>query len=94
MDLCRYGFVPHYEVWVHNSKSITEAIEEEDEDYNMGVDRMDEMHEAIRLEFNQDIKNPPTSKVEVFFELLKALEEPLHEHIEVALLAFDSTHGH
>jgi hypothetical protein len=27
-------------------------------------------------------------KVEVFFKLLKALEEPFHEHTEVTLLAF------
>jgi hypothetical protein len=56
-----------------------------EEDYSTGVDRMDEMPEAVQPEFTED---PPTDEVEAFFELLKALEEPLHEHIEVALLAF------
>jgi hypothetical protein len=46
---------------------------------------MDEMLEAIQVEV---IDDPPTIKVEVFFKLLKTSEEPLHEHTEVALLAF------
>ena len=32
LDLCRNGFVPHYEVWVHHDESVTQAIEEEEED--------------------------------------------------------------
>jgi hypothetical protein len=39
----------------------------------------------IQLEFTED---PPVAKVEAFFKLLKAPEEPLHEHIEVTLLDF------
>jgi hypothetical protein len=49
------------------------------------VDRMDEMLESIQAEVAED---PPTVKVEAFFKLLEASEEPLHEHIEVTLLAF------
>jgi hypothetical protein len=33
-------------------------------------------------------KDPPIVEVEVFFKLLKALEEPLHQHTKVTLLAF------
>jgi hypothetical protein len=46
---------------------------------------MDEMLKAIQPEFTED---PPTVKIEVFFKLLKASEELLHEHTEVALLTF------
>jgi hypothetical protein len=43
---------------------------------------MDEMLEAIQAEVTED---PPTTEVEVFFELLKVLEESLHEHTKVML---------
>jgi hypothetical protein len=43
------------------------------------------MLEAIQAEFTED---PPTTEIEPFFKILKALEEPLHEHTEVTLLAF------
>jgi hypothetical protein len=46
---------------------------------------MDEMLEAIQAEVTED---PPTVEVEAFFKLLKASEEPLHEHTEVTLLVF------
>jgi hypothetical protein len=34
------------------------------------------------------IKDAPIADVEAFFKLLKNLEESLHEHIEVTVLAF------
>jgi hypothetical protein len=46
---------------------------------------MDEMLEAIQLEFTED---PLTMNVELFFKLLKYSEESLHEHTEVILLVF------
>jgi hypothetical protein len=49
-----------------------ESIEEEEEYYSTWVDRMDMMLETLQA----------------FFKLLKALEELLHEHIEVTLLTF------
>jgi Transposase-associated domain len=86
IHLCKFGFVPYYEVWVHHGESATAPLAEEED--SMGVDRMDEMVEAIRPEFNLDTEEPPTAEVEAFFKLLKASEEPLHEHTEVTLLAF------
>jgi len=88
LDLCRHGFVPDYEVWVHHGESFTESIDEEGEDYSIGHDRMDEMLEAMQSEFNLDTEDPPTPKVEAFFKLLKASKEPLREHTEVTILAF------
>jgi hypothetical protein len=49
------------------------------------IDRMNKMLEAIQVEVTED---PPTTEVEAFFKLLKALEEPLHKHIELTLIAF------
>jgi hypothetical protein len=60
-------------------------IAEDEHHYNAGLDRIDEMLEAIQAE---DIEDPPTTGVEALFKLLKVLEELLHEHIEVTHLAF------
>jgi hypothetical protein len=49
------------------------------------IDRMDEIFEPIQAEVTED---PPTIEVEAFFKLLKASEDPLHEHTEVTLLDF------
>jgi hypothetical protein len=54
----------------------------------MGANRMNEMLEAIRPEFDLDTEDPPTSEVKEFFRLLKASEEPLHKHTKVTVLAF------
>jgi hypothetical protein len=53
------------------------VIAEDEHDYDAWVDRMDEMLEAMQEEVTED---PLIVEVEVFFKLLKALEEPLHEH--------------
>jgi hypothetical protein len=49
---------------------------------------MDGMLEAMRPEFDLDTKDPPTPEVDEFFRLLKASEEPLHEHTKVIVLTF------
>jgi hypothetical protein len=46
---------------------------------------MDKMLESIQAEVTED---PPTAEVKAFFKLLKASEDPLHEHTEVTLLDF------
>jgi hypothetical protein len=46
---------------------------------------MHEMLEAMQVEA---IEDPPTTEAEAFFKLLKASEEPLHEHTKVTLLTF------
>jgi hypothetical protein len=74
--------VPGYEVSKFHSKSGTRVIAEDEQDYDVGVDRMDEILEAIQAEVTE---GPPTSKVETFFKLIEALEEPLHEYTEVTL---------
>jgi hypothetical protein len=56
-----------------------------EDDYSIRVDMMDEMLEVIQLEFTED---PLIVNVELFFKLLKSLEESLHEHTKVIILAF------
>jgi hypothetical protein len=86
IHLCKNGFVLGYEVWTFHGDSGTRVVAEDKHDCDMGgVDWMDEMLEAIQVEVTKD---PPTAEVEAFFKLLKASEEPLHEHTDVTLLAF------
>jgi hypothetical protein len=66
VDLCKYGFMPCYEVWTFHGENATQVIEEEEEDYSTWVDRMDEMLEAIETEIPED---PPRTEVETFFKL-------------------------
>jgi hypothetical protein len=78
--------VSGYEVWTFYGESGSRVVAEDEHDCDMGdVDRMDEMLEAIQVEVTED---PLTVEVDVFFKLLKASEDPLHEHTEVTLLDF------
>jgi hypothetical protein len=86
--LVRNGFTINYETWVFHGKKYTTVVAEESTNDRAGVDRMDEMLEAIRPEFDLDTEDPPTPEVEEFFRLLKASEESLHEHTKVIVLAF------
>jgi hypothetical protein len=86
IHLCKNGFVTDYEVQIFHGKSGSRVVAEDEHDSDMGeVDRMDEMLEAIQAEVTED---PPIAEVEAFFKLLKASEDPLHEHTEVTLLDF------
>jgi hypothetical protein len=86
--LVRNGFTTDYETWVFHGEKYTAIAIEESVNDRMGVDRINEMLEAIRPEFDLDTEDPPTSRVGEFFMLLKALEEPLQEHTKVIVLAF------
>jgi hypothetical protein len=60
IHLCKNGFVSGYEVWKFDGESGTRVIAEDEHDCDAGVDRMDEMLEAIQAE------------VEAFFKLQKS----------------------
>jgi hypothetical protein len=49
---------------------------------------MDEMLDAIRPEFKTHPEYPPTPEMHKFFDMLRASEEPLHEHMIVSVLIF------
>jgi hypothetical protein len=86
IHLCKNGFVPGYEVWTFHGESGSRVIAEDEHDCDIrGVDRMNQMLKGIQVEVTED---PPTTEVEAFFKLPKALEDPLHEHTEVTLLDF------
>jgi hypothetical protein len=99
IDLCKNGYMPGYEAWVHHSEDpppriVSEVQSDEEGDY----DRMEEMLDNVRHELlpvdsknpppPPDSEDPPTLEVQKFFELLKATEEPLHEHTKVTILVF------
>jgi hypothetical protein len=86
IHLCKNDLEPGYEVWTFHSESGTRVIANDEHDCDVGdVNRMDDMFDTIQGEVTED---PPTAEVESFFNLLRALEESLHEHTEVTLLAF------
>jgi hypothetical protein len=82
------GFKPGYELWVHHGESVRQASLVEEEDDSMSDDRMDEMLDAIWLEFETNPEDPPTLDVQKFFDILRAAEEPLQEHMIVSILSF------
>jgi hypothetical protein len=58
------------------------------EDDRSGDDMIDEMLDAIQSELKTNSEDPPTPEVQKFFDMLRALEEPLHEHTTISILAF------
>ena len=99
IHICKNGYMPGYEVWVHHGEDpppriVSEVQSHEEEDY----DRMEEMLDDVRHEFltvdsenpgqPTEFEDPATPEVQKFFELLKAAEEPLHEHTKVTVLVF------
>jgi hypothetical protein len=90
MHLCKFGFMPGYDVWTHHGETMhlrTTSVPE-DEDDRSGVDRMDDMLDAIQSELETNHEDPPALKVPNFFDMLRVLEEPLHEHTTISILAF------
>jgi hypothetical protein len=86
--LVKNGFAADYEMWVLHYEKYTAVVAEGSTNNRTGADRMNEMLEAIRPKFDLDTEDPPTSEVEEFFRLMKALEELLHGHTKVTVLTF------
>jgi hypothetical protein len=82
------GFTTDYKTWVFHGEKYTIVTSEESANDRAGVDRMDEMLDAIQPEFDLDTEDPPIPEVEELFRLLKASEEPLHKHTKVTMLTF------
>jgi hypothetical protein len=81
-------FVPGYKVWYLHGESCLERAAEVEVDDGEDVDRMDHMLEDLQPELAPDHHDSPTLEVQKFFDLLKALEEPLHGHTDVTGLKF------
>jgi hypothetical protein len=65
----------------------------QDEDDRSGDDRMDEMLDAIRSELETNREDPSTVEVQKFFDMLRVLEEPLHEHTTLLHPSSQSSHS-
>jgi hypothetical protein len=87
IHICRFGYMPGYEVWVHHGEEVHEN-KPVAEDVVIDEHRMDEMLNAICPEFEADCEDPPTLEVQKFFELFKASEEAMHEHTIMYVLSF------
>jgi hypothetical protein len=62
IHICRFSYMPGYEVWVHHGEEVPEN-EPVAEDVVADEDRMDEMLNAICPEFEIDFEYPHTSEV-------------------------------
>ncbi len=78
-------FTVDYETWVFHGEKYTAVAAEESMNEWAGDDRMDEMLDAIRPELETNPEDPPTPEVQKFFDMLRASEEPLHEHTIVSI---------
>jgi hypothetical protein len=90
LHLCKFGFMPGYEGLTHHDELVhqrTASVAEEEDD-RRGDDRIDEMLDAIQPDLETNSEFPPTPEVQKFFDMIRALEEPLHEHTTVSVLAF------
>jgi hypothetical protein len=87
IHICRFSYMPGYEVWVHHGEELPEN-ESVAEDVVTDENRMDEMLNAICLEFEADFEDPPTLEVQKFFELLKASEDVVDEHTTMSVFSF------
>jgi hypothetical protein len=87
--LCKFVFMPGYEVWTHHDELVrqTALVVEEEEDKRHD-DRIDEMRDAIWPELETNPEDPPTPEAIKFFDILRASEESLHEHTTVSFLDF------
>jgi hypothetical protein len=90
MHLCKFGFMPDYDVSTQHGETNHQrtASVAEDEDDRSGDDRMDEMLVDIRPKLETNREDLLTPEVQKFFDMLRASEEPLHEHMIVSVLAF------
>jgi hypothetical protein len=66
IHICRFGYMPGHEVWVHHGEEVPENKPIAEDDVT-DEDRMDKMLNAICLEFEADFEDPPTLEVQKFF---------------------------
>jgi hypothetical protein len=91
--LFKYGYMPDYEVKVYHGEEFPrenslEAHIVDDVEYDTMDERLEDLREDPDLVFPPKHEEPPPPEVKKFFDLLKAIEKPLHEHTKVSILAF------
>jgi hypothetical protein len=70
IHICRFGYMPGYEVWVHHGEEVPENKSVAEDDVT-DKDRMDEMLNAICLEFEADFEDPLLRRFKSFLSSLK-----------------------
>jgi hypothetical protein len=88
LHLCKVDFMPGYDVSVHHSELVCQTPSVGEDDDSTSDDRMDEMFDAIRPEFGTNPEDSLTSEVQKNFDILRDLEESLHEHMTVSVITF------
>jgi hypothetical protein len=70
IHICRFDYMIGYEVWVHHGEEVfeSEPVAEGDVTYE---DRIDEMLNAICLEFEADFEDPLLQRFKSFLSSLK-----------------------
>jgi hypothetical protein len=63
-----------YEVWVHHGDSVHQIASVVEDDDSTSDDRVDAMLDAIQPELGTNPEDPPTPKVQKFFDILRASE--------------------
>jgi hypothetical protein len=68
MHLCKFDFMPGYDVWTHHDETIHQRTTYvvEDVDDRSGDDRIDEMLDSIRLKLETNCDDPLTPEVQFF----------------------------
>jgi hypothetical protein len=73
LHLCKFGFMPGYEVWMYHSETVhqrTASVAKEEDDRSSD-DRMDKMLDAIWPKLETNPEDPPTLEVQKFFNMLR-----------------------
>jgi hypothetical protein len=74
LHLCKVGFMLGYELWTHHGEPVRQTALVAEDDDKTGDDRMDEMLDVIRQEFETNSENPPIPEVQKFFDIVRASE--------------------
>jgi hypothetical protein len=61
-----------YKVWTHRGELVHQTASVEKEDDRTDDDRMDEIFDVIRSDLETNPEDPPTPKVQKFFDILRA----------------------
>jgi hypothetical protein len=79
LQFCKVGFTLGYEVWTHHDELVHQTASVAEENDRTGNDRMNEMLDVIQSKLERNPEDPPTPKVQKFFDILGGSEELLHE---------------
>ena len=90
--LCNYGFTRNYTRWTYHGETnrmrdevVRQCIEEHDADAGV-ADMLDDFHEAHFDEGRREEEEEPEATAKVYYDMLAAAQQPLHDHTKVSQL--------